>query len=238
MTYNGASQSATATTLWNNYSTSTSTIGGTTSGTNATSYSATFTPVSGYCWTDGTTSAKTVTWSIGTKPITITGASASKTYDKTALTSNSASLTSGSIVSGQTATYSASGTITNVGSVNNVPSVVIKSGSTDVTSNYNVTKVNGTLTITAREVTLTWGQTSWTYDGNNHSTTCTAGNVVSGDTCTVTLTGNSVGPNVGSATVTASSLSNSNYKLPTTKTTTISITNATMTVTPTAYSGN
>ena len=226
LTYNGNSQSATTTTLWNNYSTSTSTIGGTTSGTNATSYNATFTPVSGYCWTDGTTSAKTVSWSIGTKPITITGASASKIYDRTALTSNSASLTSGSLVSGHTATYSASGTITNVGSVNNVPSVVIKSGSTDVTSNYGVTKVNGTLTITAKEVTLTWGTTSWIYDGNSHSTTCTAGNLVSGDTCTVTLTGNSVGANVGSATVTASSLSNSNYKLPSANTKTISITAA------------
>jgi hypothetical protein len=41
------------------------------------------------------------------------------------------------------------GTITNVGTANNVPSnAVIKSGSTNVTSNYAITYVNGTLTIT------------------------------------------------------------------------------------------
>jgi hypothetical protein len=84
--------------------------------------------------------------------------------------------------------------------------------------------------ITQREVTLTWGTTSWTYDKSAHSTTCTAGNVVSGDTCTVELTGNSVGPNVGSATVKASSLSNSNYKLPSANTKTISITAKTATL--------
>jgi uncharacterized repeat protein (TIGR02543 family) len=149
LTYNKTSQSATSTTLWNNYNTNTSTIGGTTAGTNASSYNATFTPKSGYCWSDGTTTAKTVSWNI-----------------------------------------------------------------------------------VQRTVALTWGTTTWTYDGNSHSTTCTLENVVSGDTCTVTLSGNSVGPDVGSTTVTASSLSNSNYKLPSTKTTTISITKRT--VVPTA----
>jgi hypothetical protein len=80
-----------------------------------------------------------------------------------------------------------------------------------------------TLTINARTVTLSWGTTSWTYDKSTHSTTCTAGNLCSGDSCTVTLTGNSVGANVGTATVTASSLSNSNYTLPSSKTATLSV---------------
>jgi hypothetical protein len=40
-------------------------IGGTTSSTNAGAYTATFTPTSNYQWRDGTTSAKTVTWTIG-----------------------------------------------------------------------------------------------------------------------------------------------------------------------------
>lgn len=75
----------------------------------------------------------------------------------------------------------------------------------------------GTLTqafnINPRVVVLNWGPTSWVYDGNPHSTTCTVSNLVSGDTCTVTLSGNSI-TNIGSTTVTATGLSNSNYKLP------------------------
>ena len=75
----------------------------------------------------------------------------------------------------------------------------------------------GTLTqtfnINPRVVVLNWGPTSWRYDGNPHSTTCTVTNLVPGDTCTVILSGNSI-TNIGSTTVTATGLSNSNYKLP------------------------
>lgn len=99
---------------------------------------------------------------------------------------------------------------------------------TNINTTYSINK-----TINQKTVTLTWGTTSWTYDGNTHSTTCTVGGLVSGDSCTVTLSGNSVGANVGSATVTASSLSNSNYKLPSAKTATISITRASVGAKPT-----
>ena len=75
----------------------------------------------------------------------------------------------------------------------------------------------GTLTqtfnINPMVVVLNWGPTSWRYDGNPHSTTCVVSNLVSDDTCTVILSGNSI-TNIGSTTVTATGLSNSNYKLP------------------------
>lgn len=61
LTYSGSSQSPT----WSGYDSTKMTIGGTTSGTNAGSYTATFTPKSGYQWSDGTTTAKNVTWTIG-----------------------------------------------------------------------------------------------------------------------------------------------------------------------------
>ena len=64
LTYNGSSQSVTSTSYWNNYNTSYMTIGGTTSGTNAGTYTATFTLGSNYRWTDGTTTALDVDWSI------------------------------------------------------------------------------------------------------------------------------------------------------------------------------
>lgn len=81
--------------------------------------------------------------------------------------------------------------------------------------NHNDYEGYYTLQITPKVVLLQWGQTSWTYDGTSHSTTCEVSNLESGDTCTVTLTGNPSTSitNIGTTTVTASSLSNSNYTL-------------------------
>lgn len=69
------------------------------------------------------------------------------------------------------------------------------------------------LVVHPKTVALAWGTTSWRYDGNPHSTTCIVSNLVSDDTCTVILSGNSI-TNIGSTIVTATGLSNSNYKLP------------------------
>ena len=55
------------------------TLGGDTSGTNAGSYNATFTPTSNYQWSDGSTSARTVGWSISK-------AAGSLTLNKSSLT--------------------------------------------------------------------------------------------------------------------------------------------------------
>ena len=49
---------------WNNYDSSELTIGGDTSGTNVGSYTTTFTPKTGYEWSDGSISAVSVTWTI------------------------------------------------------------------------------------------------------------------------------------------------------------------------------
>ena len=79
-----------------------------------------------------------------------------------------------------------------------------------------------TYEITQREVTLNWGSTSLTYNKTAQAPTCTAGNLVSGDSCTVTVLGQKT--NVGTGyTATATGLSDSNYKLPPAKTTTFSI---------------
>lgn len=64
LTYTGSAQSVSSTSYWNNYNTSYMTIGGTTSATNAGTYIATFTPRSNYRWTDGTTTAINVNWTI------------------------------------------------------------------------------------------------------------------------------------------------------------------------------
>jgi hypothetical protein len=88
-----------------------------------------------------------------------------------------------------------------------VPSAaVIKSGSTNVTSNYSITYVNGTLTIDARAVTSTATNESWTYDGNTHnaSNTGSTTNLPTGHTATYSCSGSIT--NAGTATKTLSSV--------------------------------
>lgn len=60
LTYNGEEQSPTII----GYDSNTMTIGGTTSGINAGNYEVTFTPKNGYKWSDGSTTTKSVTWTI------------------------------------------------------------------------------------------------------------------------------------------------------------------------------
>ena len=80
LTYNKAVQEP----VWNNYNPNQLTIGGTTDGTNAGTYTATFTPKTGYAWSDtGTTEARDATWVIDTMKVTLPSQSGSLTYDGT-----------------------------------------------------------------------------------------------------------------------------------------------------------
>ena len=80
------------------------------------------------------------------------------------------------------------------------------------------------------EATLKWGTTTWLYDGTAHSTTCAVSNIIKNETpsgfiydsCMVSLSGNSI-TEIGSVLVTATALSNSNYKLPSSKTAILTI---------------
>ena len=80
------------------------------------------------------------------------------------------------------------------------------------------------------EAILSWGTREWLYDGNSHSTTCAVSNIIKiqtpsapvFDICRVTLSGNSI-TEIGSVLVTATALSNSNYKLPSSKTAILTI---------------
>lgn len=66
---------------WSNFNTAQLTLGGTVKGTAVGTYSATFTPTDDYCWSDGSTEPKTVTWAISK-------AAGSLTLSKTAITLN------------------------------------------------------------------------------------------------------------------------------------------------------
>lgn len=87
---------------------------------------------------------------INKRDITITADSASKRYDGTDLTANSAKVTAGSVVEGQTWNVTVTGSQRSVGSSKNIAKdAVIKSGDRDVTANYNIMYLAGELTVTS-----------------------------------------------------------------------------------------
>ena len=130
LTYNGGAQSPT----WSNYNTTYMTIGGTTSGTNAGSYSATLTPTTDYRWSDGTTTAKTVSWSIGKATGTLT------------VSPNSIELSPSNLSDTFTIGGNHDGTISVV-SNNTGIATVSRSGNTVTVNNVNQTTGNTTITV-------------------------------------------------------------------------------------------
>lgn len=130
LTYNGNSQSPS----WSNYNTTQLTLGGTTSGTNAGSYNATFTPKTDYRWSDGATTAKTVAWSIAK-------AAGSLSLSRTSVTLNS-STTSTTV----TVTRSGDGKITATSSDTSVATVSV-SGTTLTINSVNEKTETATITV-------------------------------------------------------------------------------------------
>ncbi len=127
LTYTGSAQSPS----WSGYDSAKMTLGGTTSGTNAGSYSASFTPKANYQWADGTTTAKTVTWSIGK-------AAGSLTVNKTSMSLNISTKT-GTI----SVTRAGDGAISASSSNTGVATVSVSGTTVTVTS-----KAKGSATIT------------------------------------------------------------------------------------------
>ena len=80
--------------------------------------------------------------------------------------------------------------------------------------NYQVAFVNGTLTIEPKEIGIEWSdETEFEYDGNEHSITATATDLVNGDECELTIVDNTA-TEVGNYTATVTAVNNDNYKLP------------------------
>ena len=101
--------------------------------------------------------------------ITITAKSDSKTYDGTALVNGGYDLT-GTLKAGDTLDVTVSGSVTNVAdnkADNNViTSVKVLRNGIDVTAQYTITKVPGTLTINQRPVTFTGESATKPYTGS------------------------------------------------------------------------
>ena len=131
--------------------------------------------------------------------------------------------------SGEGATYNVTGSQTDAGSSANAFTYTLSSGTK--ADNYNITKSEGILTVSKNEIGLTWGDTAFTYNGQEQAPTATATGLINGDDCTVTVTGGMTNASNSAYTATASSLSNSNYELPSANTTTFTIGKKAVTVT-------
>ena len=79
-----------------------------------------------------------------------------------------------------------------------------------------------TWTINKKNVTPTFGTTTWTFDGDEHSTTVGLTGVVSGDICNPAVSGNAI-TDPGTKTVTVTGVDNPNYQLTGTTTTTLTV---------------
>lgn len=132
--------------------------------------------------------------------ITITANSKTREYNGEALTDNGYTFTQGVLVNGDVLQAVVEGSQTNKGSsANVVKSYKVVRGSDDVTGNYKFTdSVNGTLTITAKPLTITADSAEKVYDGQpltKNSFTNTE--LAEGDKLTATVTGSQT--NVGSS---------------------------------------
>ena len=222
LTYNGSAQSP----VWSGHDAAKLTIGGTTSGTNAGSYNATFTPGANYQWSDGTTTAKTVAWSIGRASVGVPSQSGTLTYNGSAQSPvwsghDAAKLTIGGTTSG-----------TNAGSYNAtftpVSNYQWSDGSTAAkTVAWSIRKAAGSSSLNKSSLALSTGTMSGTISvtraGNgtvsaSSSNTNVATVSVSGTTVTVTAKAK------GTATITIKVAEGTNHTAPANRTCSVSVT--------------
>jgi hypothetical protein len=161
---------------------------------------------------------------ITAKALTITADSDTKVYDGTALTKDSytnTDLAAGDQIEGVTVT----GSQTNTGTSDNVPSAAVIKNSADdiVTANYDITYTNGTLEVTPKTLTVTAEAKSKAYGEADPELTYTSEGLINDDAITGTLT-REAGENAGVYAITLGELTaGNNY--------TISYTGADLTIT-------
>ena len=162
LTYSGNSQSPS----WSNYDSSKMTLGGVTSGTNAGSYNATFTPKDDYCWSDGSTTAKTVSWTIGKATGSLSLSATSVVLNSSAKSKTVTVTRAGDgAISAQTsdasvATVSVSGNVVTIQSVNDKTGTATITISVAAGTNHTAPS-NKTISVTATFVSNVLNDNSW-----------------------------------------------------------------------------
>lgn len=188
LTYTGASQSPT----WSGYDSGKMTLGGTTTGTNAGTYNATFTPGANYQWSDGTTGAKTASWTIGKAAGSLTLSKSSTTIGVGATTDTVTVTRPGdgtiSATSGNTgvATVSVSGTTITI--------TAKSSGSTTITvkvaagTNYTA-PANKMISVTVEMLNATLANNTWAQIAAASAAGVASSTWSVGDTKDITVSG-------------------------------------------------
>ena len=158
----------------------------------------------------------TATYEVRKVALTFTsGTPAAKAYDGTALTDETVTLTVGSLISGHSFVKSVTGSQTNAGTSANTFTVTIRDSSdADVTANYNITYMPGTLTIDKAIFNhMTFPETTVKYDGTEHELVIVFDEGYSALPAgiTVAYTGNK-GTEIGDYNATATFTVNGNYQ--------------------------
>lgn len=155
------------------------------------------------------------TFTIAKAPLTVTAKPKTITYGDAPANDG---VTYSGFVGGENAAV-LSGTLGytyNYSQYGNVGSYTITPGGL-TSDNYDITFSSGTLTVNPKEVGLTWGNSTFTYDGLSHVPSCTATGMVNGDVITATVSGAQSNASNSDYTATAIALVGSkagNYTLP------------------------
>lgn len=221
LVYNGSVQSPT----WNSFDTEKLTISGQTSGTNAGTYTATFTPKEGFQWADGTNTAVNVTWTIGRASLTVPSQSGSLTYTGSAQTPSWANYDSNKLTIGGTSSG------TNAGSYNATftpkANYQWSDGSTSAkTVAWTIGKAAGSLTLGATSLTLDVSGLVKTFTVTRPGTGTIKVTSSNTNIATVSLSGTTVtvtGKAKGNVTITVSVEADTNYTAPSSKTCSVTV---------------
>ena len=127
---------------------------------------------------------------ISPRDVTLTSASADKTYDGTPLTKDGVTVSGSGFVSGEGATYNVTGSQTEAGVSENTFTYTLNEGTKS--DNYNITINEGTLTVNKRNITLTSGSAEKEYNGTpltKDDVTVGSDGFVAGEGATYNVTG-------------------------------------------------
>lgn len=212
LTYNGNLLSP----IWNGYDPNAMEIGGIQNGTDAGTYSVTFTPKEGYQWADGTTEAKTVTWTIGRATISLPVQSGSLTYTGSAQSPewsgyDNEKMTIGGAEEGTNAgSYSATFTPKD--------NYQWSDGSVDAKpASWRIGKAEGSLSLNKSSLTLTAASMSGTVVATHEGDGVVSATSSNTSIATVSVSANTVTVNAvaaGTVTVTVKVAAGSNHSAP------------------------
>lgn len=222
LTYSGGDQNPD----WNDFNETELTLSGVVSAINAGTYFATFTPTEDYCWDDGSSEAKDISWTIERATLTVPTQNGTLTYNSTEQTPawnnfDETKMTLSGVVNGTNAgSYDAEFT---PGDNYKWPDDSI----TTKTVTWKINKATSTITLSKYTITLNTSKKSDTFDitlvGDGAISVKSAdANVVKATLNNMSVTVESVNENNGSVDITVSGTETENYSAPTNKVCTVS----------------